>query len=865
MDEEIETHLALRVADLVAAGMDPDDARTEAARRFGTAGLDQARRELRRGARRRAASGGHWLRLESIVSDLTVAWRQARRAPGFTAVTIITLALAIGVTTATFTLVRSVLLRPLPLREPGRLVTLAGMDSLHNTVSVVSSGNWLDWQRESRTIESTALHMEKRYAVRTDGPPRRVPTDLVSADFFRMLGTRFLAGRSFTMAEVQAHEPVAVVSESFWRHWLAAEPSLARPAEIEGTRYRIVGVVRAGDEFPAGNQVWIPLPFAPEHGAMRNNINWQGLARLRPGVHREQAQAELSTIALRIHALEPEALYSYGVVVAPLLDSVLGEAPRYLGLVMVAVLLVLLAACSNLAAMHLARGMARFKETAVRAALGATQSRLTQIVLVEQGLTAAVGGLAGVLLAYTAVGFVIRRWGEDIPRAEEVHIDWMVIVFAILASVLAGLLTGLAPARQASRPVLTGLTGAGGRGQVQGGRGLPGAPLLVAQVALAMVLLTGAGLLIRSLRILLGRDLGFRTNVITVDATLSADGYWKDPKRMVAYWDELIAGLSAVPGVQFVGAANWVPLVGMAGTGAVELEGQNPGCPEAGYRVVSEGYHQALDIPLVAGRWFGPGDLAAGERVVLANRQAAARCWPGENPLGKRIRARSFEDYYSGGTAPWLTVVGVVGDIRHWGPDIEPRPELYVLFRQIPQYAFGMTAVVRGRGPPDQLSSAVGRRAEQVDPRIAIELGTLEKALAGGLSQRRLVVTLLSGFGGFALVLTAVGLYGLLAFSVARRTRELAVRAALGAGRWRLIRTVIANSLGVVLIGTILGLAAAAGLTRFMTTLLVEVTPLDPVTLVAAGALILAVSLIAILIPAVRATRLDPAAALQSE
>ena len=864
MDQEIEAHLELRIADLIRGGMSPDDARLEAGRRFGGAQPELAKRELRRGARRRAASTGHRLRLASIVSALRLAFRRARRSPGFAAVTLATFAIGIGVTTATFTLVRSVILRPLPLQDAEQLVTLAGMDSLRQVIPVVSAGDWIDWRRESTTIAATALHMEARYTVRGDGPPRRVPTDRVSADFFTMLGTDFQVGRSFTAAEVAAGERVAVVSDRFWRQWLGSDPTLAGSTEIESSRYRIVGVVRSGQEFPAGTDVWIPIHFVPEHGAMRNNINWQGLARLKPGVTPQQAAAELSTIALRIRAAEPEALYSFGVGVEPLIDSVVGEVPKYLGLLMVAVVMVLLVACANLAALHLARGLAGSRETAVRAALGAGQGRLSQQIVVEHALTAGVGGLLGILLAHGAVGFVVWRWGAEIPRAQEVQLDWAVVLFGVAVSLVSGVLTSLAPAWQASRSTLTGLMAAGGRGHIRGGRGVPGASFLVAEIALALVLLTGAGLLIRSFRVLLGRELGFTTNVVTAGATLSGGSYLSDPRRMVAYWEELTTSLSAIPGVAAVGVANSVPFE-PGGASFVDVENGASDCRDVGYRAVSEHYHRALEVPLIAGRWFGPTDLAAGERVVVINQAAAKSCWPGEVALGRRIRATSYEAYFNGGTAPWLTVVGITGDLRQWGPDFDPRPEMYVLVRQTPQFAVGMTAVVRGTGSPGRLSAAVLDRAQRVDPGVAIELGSLERDLASRLSQRRLVMSLLTGFGVFAVLLMAVGLYGLLSYSVSQRSRELALRAALGANRFNLLRTVTVSGLGIVALGAILGVVAAAGLTGLMRSLLVEVAPLDPVALGGALGTLFVVSLLAIVLPALRATRLDPATTLQAD
>jgi predicted permease len=861
MDEELDTHLALRTADLIAAGLDPAAARAEAIRRFGGS-LDRTRRLLRRGARRRDRARGARLKLEALATDVRLALRHWRRSPAFTLVTILTFALGIGITTATFTLVRSILLRPLPFPDPDRLMVLSGVDSLHRNVPVVSSGNWLDWRRESRSLAGTALELDKRYAIAAGGVPRRVPTGLVSGDFFRVIGSPFAAGRPFTEELVAADDRIAAVSERLWRS-LGADRFPA-PLTVESIRYRIIGVVRSGTEYPAGTDLWIPLRFEPETGAMRNNINWTAIARLRTGVSAAAAQADLSLIADGIRRRDPVALYSYGVNVTPLKRVVVGDAATHLALLMTAVLVVLLIACTNLSAAHLARELGRSRETAVRQALGAGRPRLLQQTLVEHTLLGTIGGALGFGLAVLAVRLFVLHWSGELPRIGEIRLDPWVVAFAAGISLGSSLATGLVAGRQAAAPELVGLVAAGGRSQVRGGRGLPGGALLVAEVALSLVLLAGAGLTIRTLGVLIGRDLGFDPDVVTVDATLSNDRYLHSPDRTVAFWDRLIASLEATPGIALAGVSNWIPLEN-AGTSAVEVEHGTGHCAEAGYRVVSEHYHRALAIPLMAGREFGPTDGATTERVALINRRAAAECWPGQDPIGKRLKAPSFEAWPNGGTAPWITVVGVVGDLRQWGPDSDPGAEVYVLFRQIPTYAFGMTAVVRGSGPAARLTGPVGDVARGIDPSVALEVGTLEQTLADRLSPRRLVMTVLSGFGGLALLLTAIGLYGLLSYSVSQRGREIALRAALGAGRADLLRTVVADGMRLVLAGVGLGLGAAAIATRFMGSVLVGVVPLDLRAFGAAVAILLGAAIVAILIPAIRGIRLDPTTVLQAD
>jgi predicted permease len=863
MDREIEAHLAMRAADLEREGLSPEQSRAEARRRFGN--LDDARARLHAAARQREASMRQRDRFGSVVADVRYALRQASRAPGFTILAIGTLALGIGATTTMFTLLYSVLFRPLPFAHPERLVKIYGADSAKHPIQMVSSADWLDW-RQARSIESSALYsFQNRQGVVIGDSAVRVTSETVSGEFFKTLLPPFVAGRGFTNDEVDAGDPVVVISERMWRDNYGSDPRLATPLRTSARAFKIVGVVAAGAEFPAGTDVWFPAAFARAMDPVRVNVNWNLLGRLRSGVSATTADAELATIARGIFAGDPMALYDYGASTEPLADSIVGPVSLYLRLLMGVVFCVLLIVCANVAASSLGRASARTRELAVRTSLGAARSRLIQQLLIEHVMLGLIGGALGLFVAWASLRGILGTWGGQIPRASEVSMDIGVFAFAMGVSLIAGVLAGTIPALRMTRVSLRDVLSSGGRTSASGGRNLAGASLVSMEIAIAVLLLTGAALLIRSFRSVVGRDIGFDTNVATAEATLTGPAYGRDSVRRRAYWESLIAEYEGIPGVKAVGLANWIPL-GITGQGFIDVQGHEPTEGGAVYRAVNSGFFAALRIPLIAGRLFGNDDAAGTQRVVIINRAMAAKYWPGENPLGKLVRARSQESGPNGTTAPWLTVVGVVGDVRGYGLETDVVPEMYVYYRQASAWRTTvMTALVRGSGRASNLLSEMRRRARVVDPRLAIDVSTLDVRLRHTLAQRTLTMSLLSAFAGMALLLAALGIYGVLSYAVAQRTRELAVRAALGARPPQLLSLVIVAGLRVVVVGLAFGIAAAFWLMRLLEALLVEVSPLDPVSFAGAIGALFAVSLAAIVIPAVRATRLDPIIALQAE
>jgi predicted permease len=862
MDLEIESHIAMRVADLVRAGWAPELARAEAIRRFGD--FETARRQLHSAARQRDSAIRQRDRIGSIVGDARYALRQARRAPGFTALVVGSLAIGIGAVTTIFTLVAHILLRPLPFPDSGRLVQVNGLDSARNRVPTVASADWLDWRR-ARSLTGSALYsFPERYAIMVGDTAVRVSAVRVSPEYLHVLGSRFAAGRAFTDDEVRGGTAVVAISERLWEQMFGADRRLAAPLRTANRSYTIVGVVARGQEFPAGTDVFFPVPLTLQSDLSRVNVNWTMIARLRPDATTDRARAELSAIAKGILASDPTAIYDYGVEVRPLDETLVGDASGYLGLLMGVVLCVLLIVCANVAASGLARATVRAREMGVRASLGAARSRLVQQLLIEHALLGVVSGIAGLFTAWIAVRGILARWGDQIPRAHEVRLDPTVFLFALVASLVAGVLAGVLPAMRVSRVSLGTLLSSGGRTATKGGRNLAGSSLVSLEIALALLLLTGAGLLVRSFASVLSRDIGFDTNVATAEASLSGPVYSRDSVRRELYWDSLIEAYRTIPGVEAVGLAQWIPL-GLTGQGFIEIGGRDTPGAGAVYRSVSAGFFRALRMPLVLGRTFDGSDGPATPRVVVINRTMAEKYWPGENPIGKRVRASSMERGRNGQPAPWLTVIGVVGDVRTYGLESDARPEMYVSFRQTPDWTFTMTALVRGTARASTLLPEMRRRARSIDPRIAVDAGTLGDRLRDTLAARVLTLSLLSWFAAIALLLAALGIYGVLSYAVAQRARELSVRAALGAQRHQLLGLVLRAGLRVVVLGAAAGMIASVGLTRTLESMLVGVTRNDPLTYAGALVLLLAVALAAIVVPARRATRMDPIVALRAE
>ncbi|HEX6693732.1 MAG TPA: ADOP family duplicated permease [Longimicrobiales bacterium] len=839
---EIEAHIAMRVEDLVAAGETAERAREKALARFGDQGALRATVRARDARLRRVEF------LDELRQDAMLTWRRARHARGPTLLSVLTFALGIGLTTLMFTFVDRVLMRPLPYPDADRLVVLQGEDSAGSAVEVVSWSNWADWTENSRVLESSAVHLDTRFTISNGLAAHHENGALVSQDFFTVLRVPMRTGRGFVSEDEAAG--AVVVSENFWRRELGGDRMVVN---VDGSALPVVGVVRAGFEYPQGVAVWRLTRGLRGTGLLRNNINWTATARLSPDVTPAMAAAALTTTARGIQAADPESSYSYAVHAEPLQGTMVAGVRGYLRLLFAAAAMVLLLACANLAALNLARGRGREGEMAVRSALGAGRWRITRQLITEQVLLAVAGGVCGVLLATWGAQVLSRFVAGRLPRVHEVAVDSRVILFAVLITALSALCAGVVPAlRTASL---------GAARAVKGGRSMPGRLLVAAEVAMAVVLLSAGGLLLRSYQAVVSRDVGFDPDGVATAEVVLAGSRYNDPTVRQRFWE----ALSSVPRPQDVSAvayANWIP-TGTGGTSYLEIEGAGRDPEGASYRAVSREYFRVLDIDVLRGRAFNARDGAETQRVAVVNRLLADRYWGNAEPIGKRIRTEGMEGY--GDQAEWLTIIGVVENIRHDGYEDDVSPQVYVLYSQVPQWTRALHVVAKSSGDGGAAAAAWMTRAVQsLDPQIAAEPVLLADGLRDVISERRLTTGLITAFAALALGLAAIGIYGLLSFSVAERTREMAVRAALGADRRELLSMVLRNGGVVVLAGAAAGVVAAHWLTKLLQSLLTGVTRGDPITYVTVLIAVVAAALVASLVPALRASRADPLSALRS-
>ncbi len=809
--------------------------------------------------------------MDTLLQDLRYGLRSLVKAPGFTIVTLLTLALGIGANTAIFSVVNAVLLRALPFRNPEQLVVVREKFGDGEQGSV-SGPNFLDWKRRNHSFAGTTAWRGINLALVGAGEPEEVRGAVVDADFFRVLGIGPILGRGFLPGEDQGQATVVVLGETLWRTRFGADPDIVgRAITLSGQPYTVIGVAPPTVAYPGSIQAWLPLGYGQGRSSMRDSHSYDVVARLKPGTTVDQATADLSGVARALEREFPQSNTGRGVLVVPLTDDTVGSVRTALLLLTGAVALVLLIACANVANLFLARAATRQRELAVRAALGAGRWRLTRQVLVEAITLSVAGGLLGLLLAAWAIDLLLALQPRGIPRLGEVAIDPTVMAFTLLVSLGVGIGFGLVPALSMSRQDPAEAFRGEGRGTSSGHRRTRfRSALVVAQVSLALVLLVGAALLIVSVRELSSVVLGFRPDgAMTLELSIPAAKYaTADAQR--GYIDRLIARLDALPGVRDAGGVFFLPLGNGFTSGDVAVEGRPAPAPGqeqyAGYRIVSGNFLGALGITLRRGRLLTPDDRGGAPLVTVVNEALARKFFPGQNPIGQRITFGTPD------SAEWRQIVGVVADVRQSRLTEPPGPELYVPANQLSPDLWGvfmtipLSFVVRSDVPAATLGPAIKAAVHEVDPEQPISrLREAGELLQDATARQRFNMSLLTLFGVLALMLAAVGVYGVMAYGVTQRTRELGIRLALGARASSVQAMVLRQGLGLTLAGLGLGLLGALALSRLLTTLLYGVSPTDPRVLGAAVLVLASVSAVACLIPAIRATRVDPIDALRSE
>lgn len=856
IEQELEYHLARHAERLVAGGMPPSLARQEALRAFGDVGAIS--REIEHIDRGRWARRRNREVLRGILTDARVAFRSLRRAPGFTITALLTLALGIGATAAVFSVVNAVLLRPLPYPQPERLVQVQELNASGARANWPVA-NFNEMRERARTLDRVAYYRGGTTTVRGADDPRRAQIYAVSGGFFDVLGVAPAMGSTFVAADYETGSPpAAVVSHRFWRSALGGDPEFdRRMLRIGGEAFPVIGVMPPSFAYPADAEVWVATR---DDTPSRTAHNWAGIGRLAAGATPETARAELDGIMRDIKRREGAASDAIGAYVQGLHGELSAGSRKQVLLLQGAVGLVLLLTCVNLTSANLARAEHRHREVAVRAALGAGRGRLVRLLLAESLLLAIGGGALGIALAAALVRVAGANASTGLPGFARLSLDLRVLGFAAAVTIVSGVGIGLLPALGAARVDLRRVIGDGGR-TTGAGRLRARSVLVALEFALAFAVLIPAGLLLRSMGALLDVDPGFRAErVVTATISLPSDAY-PDTTAIALFHSRVLSRLAAIPGVESVALASSTPMGPRDLSTDFEVEGKEPAGRRAGYRVVSPGYLSTMGIPLVRGRNIEATDVAGVPHVVLINEAAARLYWPDGDALGRRIRFPGMDNHVD----DWMTVVGIVGDVRFDALDAAPRPEMFVSHQQRPERADVATLLVRAAGEPDVLSTAIRGVLRSEAPAVPVELRSMQAVVDQTLGARRFMTTIISAFGVLSLILAAVGVYGVLAYSVAQRRRELAVRLALGAQPGELRRMVLRDGLGAALPGLIGGVLAALALTRLIRSMVVGVSPGDPATYAAVGLLLLTAALLASFIPAHRATRVDPLAALRAD
>ncbi len=807
--------------------------------------------------------------MESLFKDIRYGLRSLLKHPTFTAISIVTLALGIGANSAIFSVVNAVVLRPLPYQDSERLAMLWTTKDA-NLAQPFSFADYNDLKSQARSFSAIgAASPLWSFTLTGDGEPEPIQGMYFSASMFDLLKVAPEKGRAFTADEDRTGgPPVVIISRALWERRFGGDPNvIGKPMAISGTTATIVGIMPAPFQFldPAA-ELWMPL-WQNQFASSARQVRLLSVAgRLNDGVQTSEANAELTNIAQRLESAYPDSNRGVSLRVVPLHAQVTGKVRPALLLLFGAVGLVLLIACANIINLMLVRSAARRREIAVRAALGAGRLRLLRQLLTESITLSLIGGAAGVLIGSWGVNALLALNPIPIPSYNKIGVDMTVLAFTLVASVVTGVVFGLAPAWQSLRVDLNSALKEGGRGSVaEHGQRRLSSLLVITEMAMAMVLLIGAGLLLRSFAHLLDVKPGFTTeNLLTMQIGLPNVAY-QEPQKRAAFLQQLETSLRGAPEVASVGFVTRLPLMSTMNniTSYLAIEGREVPAgerPEIDFRRASTGYFQTMGIPLLSGRLVTEQDVTNGSRFVLINEAMAKRFWHGEDPVGKRISTMVS----SGQQIPWQTIVGVVGNVRHLGLDVEPRPEIYYHTNTSPP--FGPVVVIRTTSDPSRLISIARAKVRELDRDVPISnVNTMEQLVAQSVAQRRFGMFLLGTFALLALLLAGIGIYGVVSYSVTQRTQEIGVRMALGASATDVLKMVLRNGMSLALIGVGLGLVGAFGLTRLMSRLLFEVTPTDVTTFALVSVGLISVALLACYLPARRAMKVDPLEALRYE
>ena len=815
--------------------------------------------------------------MRNLLLDFRFSLRLLRRNPGFCAAAIVVLALGIGANTAIFSVVNAVLLRPLPFDDPSRIMQVWHVPPAKNfpgmTKFSVSPANYLDWHSQSSSFEQLSAYGFRSFTVGGTERPEAVQAGSVAPEFFPLLRVQPLLGRTFTPDEDQPGAGhVVVLGYNFWRDHFASDRNIVgRNLLLDGETYSVVGVMPEKFRFPSWAKLWVPLAWDNETRAVRGNHNYGVIARLKKNVDIHQAQAELSAISVRLEQMYPEDDKGWGAIILPLREQLVGDVRAALLVLLGAVAFVLLIACANVANLVLAKTLARRKEIAIRTALGASRLVVLRQILAETVLLSVAGGALGLILARSGITLIVKVLGDRIPPFMQITLDIPVLAFTLLLSVVAGVLAGLIPSvRFTKADVNEALKQGQSRGTSDARGGGTRRLLVVSEVALSLVLLMGAGLMIRSLWELRKVQPGFDPhNVLTMSVPIPRNRF-SSPSGEINFFQDALTRVRALPGVESAGVIDDLPLNGGGSNQPFTIEGRPAPPmseqPEVDVRVISPGYIRAMHIPIVRGRDLNDSDVAGRPAAVLISDSLARRFWPTEDPIGRHITLTFFP-----GVA--REIVGIVGDIKGDSLDqTRPAAAIYHTLAQLttppgePWRCFPMSFAVRTNSDPMNSVTAVTGAIRQAAPDLpVVDVMRMNEIIAQSVSPQRFNMLLLACFAGLALVLAAVGIYSVLSYTVRRRVREIGIRMALGASREDIIRMILTDGLKPILIGVMLGLAAGLGLSRFVSSLIYGVRATDPLTFAAVALLLLLVGILATILPAYRATRIEPVRILREE